>query len=465
MSFSSFLAKIGAALAGRSERQAKQQRSSRPSLDPAQSAQALPPYPPVPGASAPLRGYASGLSARTRRLRIQAAFDSSMPVEDRRGLAGRNVELDRLTMHVLEQDKHGLIIGARGSGKTSLARAFGEAADEAQTVVLYNSASGDIGFADLFRPYLEELSGYIGDLSRAPEYQRMLTQPFDARDMANLLSGHVRRKTIIIVDEFDRIQSIETKNETASLMKLLSDMRSKVRLVIIGIAANLEDLLEGHESLRRHMISLPVGSISMEAMHDLLARCCKKAGMTLDSQGAAELVNAAMGSPYHLRLFGLHSALQADKAQSDGITLENVRSGLSDALRDWSALSEGTASYMRALLTGDALHVAPIVSACIIGAFKIRFDRERIVQSIIENLNADPAHAAQVVDPALDKLRPMLRPTSVAGQYMFADSLMPQFAMLMYNHTLTTASEDPRSRESRYAEDHLKTVFQQRSAG
>jgi hypothetical protein len=464
MSFSQTLAKITALLAGRSERQAMQQRAVRSAQTPDTAAIVMPGHMDDAAPGAPQRGYAAGLSARTRRLRIQAAFDSSMPVEDRRGLAGRNVELDRLTMSVLEQDKHGLIIGARGSGKTSLARAFGEAADEAQNVVIYNSASGDIGFADLFRPYLQELSGYIGDLPRSAEYQRMMTQSFDARDMANLLTEHVRRKTIIIIDEFDRVQSVETKSETASMMKLLSDMRSKVRLVIIGIAANLEDLLEGHESLRRHMISLPIGSISSEAMHDLLGRCCKKAGLRLDPEGGDGLVNAAMGSPYHLRLFGLHAALLANRAESDVITLNNVQLGLTEALREWSTLSEGIASHMRALMKGDGLEVAPIVSACIIGAFKIRFNRKDIVESIIGLLDAPPHLATEATDAVLERLKPMLRQTSIAGQYMFADSLMPQFAMLMYNDN-TSMTDDFRASESQYAEDHLKTVFNQRNAG
>ena len=115
----------------------------------------------IPGGGLPMPLVASADRERERsRWRAAAleAFGPSQPVENRFQLLGRDQELGQLRRAVLDLGSHALVYGARGAGKTSLARAFGDDADERGHVVLYQAASDGCDFATLFRPYLAELA-------------------------------------------------------------------------------------------------------------------------------------------------------------------------------------------------------------------------------------------------------------------------------------------------------------------
>lgn len=408
--------------------------------------------------AAPASGTGTGSAAApiatgaSRRARIHAAFDTAMPVESRAGLAGRAGELDRLVEAVLEHGKHGIVFGARGSGKTSLSRVFGDLADEAGATVLYNLAGGDLDFADLCRPYLTELAAIPGEGLRQADIAPLMTAPFDARRVAGLLAERVRRPTILVLDEFDRIQSPATKSELSALMKLLADMRSGVRIVAVGIAANLEDLIEGHPSLRRHIVAVPVGGIVADQLKGLLLRCCEQAGLTVDDAAATEVAKLAQGSPYHLRLFGLNCALAADRAGLTHIDRTVVRQGLADAWAEWRALSARSA----ALVADAARRPAPVPLAtaviCLAAATRTRVDRGDVL-SVLEDGNPNGPANAQAVDAALAALGPILHPSAVEGSWYFDDALAPQFYLLVYNGVIDPASLHPD------ASDDLRTVL------
>lgn len=374
----------------------------------------------------------------SRRGRIHAAFDTGMPVETRAGLAGRSVELDRLVEAVIEHGKHGIVFGARGSGKTSLSRVFGDLADEQGLIVLYNLASGDLSFSELYRPYLTELVSIPGASLRQGDIAPLLNAPFDARHLASLLAERMRRPLALVLDEFDRVESAATKAEVAALMKLLTDMRATTRIVTVGIAANVEDLIEGHPSLRRHMVSVPVGGIGNEALKTLLIRCCEQAGLTIEDGAAQQVAAAAVGSPYHLRLFGLNCALAADRAGVSSIDAAIARQGLTNAFTEWQTLSAGTADLLvrcAALPRSQRLAVAIIAYTA---AMRTRVDHAEITALGAQ----DGSVTAADVDAAFAVLSPILRASAQDGQYLFEDALAPQFYLLLQGNKIDLQSSD-----------------------
>jgi hypothetical protein len=361
-----------------------------------------------------------------------------MPVETRAGLAGRSVELDRLVEAVIEHGKHGIVFGARGSGKTSLSRVFGDLADEQGAIVLYNLASGDLSFSDLYRPYLSELVSIPGGIMRQGDIAPLLNAPFDARHLASLLAERVRKPLVLVLDEFDRVESAATKSEVAALMKLLTDMRATTRIVAVGIAANVEDLIEGHPSLRRHMVSVPVGGIGVDALKALLIRCCEQAGLTVQDGAAVQVASAAVGSPYHLRLFGLNCALAADRAGVTVIDTTIVRQGLTNAFAEWRTLSTETADLLARcaiLPAGPRFAVALIAYAA---AMRTRVDQAEVKALAAE----DGSVSAADVDAAFAALAPILRASAFDGQYLFEDALAPQFYLLLQGGKIDLQSSE-----------------------
>src|SRR5205085_268271 len=86
--------------------------------------------------------------------KIARVFDSAHPVRTRDELFGRAEELKQLLDATISFGQHSIIHGARGSGKTSLARIFGDHADQDGVVVIYMACEPGATFADLLRPYL-----------------------------------------------------------------------------------------------------------------------------------------------------------------------------------------------------------------------------------------------------------------------------------------------------------------------
>lgn len=371
-----------------------------------------------------------------RRERVHAAFDSSMPVASRRGLAGREVELRKLSETVLLQNAHAIIFGARGSGKTSLARIFGTVADEADALVLYNLASGDVGFCDLFRPYLRELSEESPTPDGRNEARQLLESDFDARALANHLVAYNSGRSVMIVDEFDRISSTDTKVEVAALMKLLSDMRSQVRLVLVGIAGNVDDLIGAHPSLRRHLVVLPIGTIDDASVRDLIAQLASRAGMTVDDDALDALALAAIGSPYHTRLFGLHSALAALDRQQAVIDRECAVTGINEAYRAWRDLG-GQVGRAAIEALGDPRLGYAVAMAAIMMVYHLRIVRQELADHLQGKYpDEGEGFGDRLADEALAALRSDLVTREADDVLAFADPLEPQFLLQIYSGTI-----------------------------
>ncbi|MGW8188807.1 ATP-binding protein [Sphingomonas hankookensis] len=364
------------------------------------------PFPPAAEPAAPV-------AQPDRRLRIHRGFAAALPVEDRFGLSGRTEEVDRMVRGVVWERKHVVVFGARGSGKTSLVRVFGDFADEVGQIVLYESTSGNIGFTDLFRPFLESLPGTGRDTALMQRLAALNDVAFGPRELATAL-GEVRQPTVLVLDEFDRIDDAAVQSEVAALMKLLSDMHARVQIVIVGIAANVDDLISGHPSLRRHMLVVPVGPIAADDLRTLLDSCADKCGMAFAPDAAAAVVHSAYGSPYHARLFGLEAALVADARGSDRIEAADVAQGFQRAFAGWADISGNdhrifTRAIGEPATNDDLLRLV---------------ERTTLGQDTLDD--AALARVMQQVGPALV--------TMAHGAVMFRDSLAPQFLGLMIEH-------------------------------
>lgn len=366
-------------------------------------------------------------SGRSTRARIHRVFNAASPVEDRFGLSGRAAEIDRLTAAVIEHLKHAIVFGARGSGKTSLVRVFGDLADEAGHVVLYESTSGDLPFTDLFRPFLAHLPGAEAPGWFGTAARNLAATEFSVRDLANLLLD-VRRPTVLVLDEFDRIERADTKTEIAALMKMLSDTHASVQIVMVGIAGNVDDLIGGHPSLRRHMTTIAVGPILKADLAELVASCAERAGMMMTEAALSMIAEAALGSPYHARLFGLEAALAAYTRGASEIGVRDAEAGFGAALADWAEVSEDSYDLFDRLLASGSNQWGLLRVATRSARMLVEGDRDAGQSSISSPPEAErgPAMAS-----ALEQLAPALKTHTEKGGFMFRDSLAPQFLVLM----------------------------------
>ncbi|ANI76522.1 hypothetical protein EP837_00065 [Sphingobium sp. EP60837] len=374
-----------------------------------------------------------------RRDSIYNAFSTAMPVTDRHGLAGRNSELEKLVEAIVVQRKHAVIFGTRGSGKTSLARVFGDLADEAGCVALYGSASGDADFDSLFRPFLSELPMSAAGQEKA---RKLMNEPLDVTRLAALLVEDVRQRSILILDEYDRVRSDEAKSDVATLLKLLTDIHSPVQVVLVGIAGDVDGLIAAHPSLRRHIAPQRVAPIPKPELERLLMSCADNAQLRLDPDALDALAGAAMGSPYHARLFGMQAALVTEAGGRDRMTLADVEQGLASALEDWAEMSGATHALFQRVLWEAHASRRMIALAGVAASQMSLISYDRLVRLGHEVLGGGSINEGQAAE-AMRRLEPALTSMPGGELFMFEDTLAPQFLLLMAKQPVPSAPPAP----------------------
>ena len=348
------------------------------------------------------------------RLAVARVFDSVHPVENRRGLFGRDRELTDLLEASLDLGQHIIVHGARGSGKTSLVRVFGDYADQQGTVVLYTAAEPDASFAALMRPLLRDIPrssiphGYYDAFARIVADE---DGEFGPRSLVELLSVVTGGQVILILDEFDRVRSSAVKDDVAAFMKLLSDALSRVTLMLVGIASNVGEIIDSHPSLRRHMRVVPIGRIAPSGVEALITSGARALELEFKPEARRIITEAACGSPYHVRLFCSQAALAAIRTDRD-VDGDAARTGLRGAIRAWEQTNEEDARILTAAVaSGEAEDLTRIAREAAAG------------DATFTTETAGAERAASLVRGAVVPAQP--------GRLVFRDSVAPQFLLAM----------------------------------
>lgn len=311
----------------------------------------------IPLVSAGLRQGGLGSSPLTTSgiERIYTAFDVSQPVAHADDLRGRDVEVGTLLSGVLFRRTHGIIAGPRGSGKTSLVRVFGQYADREGIVVLYSACDDETTFGDLLRSYLDQVPASSLDADDVETFRKRI-ESFDSDSTPHhataMLAMLKYSRLIIILDEFDRITSPELQSKISSLLKLVSDARIPVRFVLVGGESAFIDIVKCHASLMRHVTRVSTFPLQSEAVFELLDRCADRCDLDFTDASKLLINEAACGSPYHTRLFGMHAALAAHNGDAVHIDPDHVISGFERAFEEWALLNEEVAATFREISDG-----------------------------------------------------------------------------------------------------------------
>lgn len=299
--------------------------------------------------------------ATANRLKLARVFDSAHPVRSREELLGRERELEQLLAATLDFGQHSIVHGARGSGKTSLVRVFGDYADQSGAAVIYMACEPGASFSTLILPYLRSLPASALRPGQREAFARALAALPDKigpRMVVELLAEHVAAPVVFIFDEFDRVTDPAVKSDIAAAMKLLSDALATVLFILVGIARDVSDVVDAHPSLRRHMRIVALGRISPDSVDALVRDGGATAGLRFDPKAMALLARAACGSPFHVRTFAHHAALAATQAEHDVVGVADVRAGLRTALQNWASMNVAdAATFVRLVESGQRLDV------------------------------------------------------------------------------------------------------------
>lgn len=377
----------------------------------------------------PVNALVLGQAAnRFDRVKVARTFDSAHPVRTRNELFGRTRELDELLSATLYSRQHVIIHGARGSGKTSLVRIFGDHADGEGAIVIYLACDPGGSFADLIRPYLRALPAAAlvsGSRLRFQDDLAALPDNFGPRTFVDLVAERIVGPVVFIFDEFDRITDAGVKAEIAVAMKLLSDALVGILFTLVGISNNVANVIECHPSLRRHMCAVSLGRIEPGSVKELIDAGEASTGLKFEEDARAAITRASCGSPFHVRLFCHHAALAALARGSSNVEGSDARSGLHSAILQWAAMNVEDAKKFMSLVESRSMlsEIERIAYAAALG----------------DRLPADIENARTLLGDAL------MAEQAGGSSFVFRDSVAPQF--LIAYVILAEAAATPQSLE------------------
>jgi Cdc6-like AAA superfamily ATPase len=307
---------------------------------------------------------------------IRALFTPAAPIGRAELFAGRKDQLRRLFDAIAETGRHAVLFGERGVGKTSLANVFHELISRGgddPLVPIRKQASPADTYSSLWRKVFREMSferrrkGDYGndavEIGSIADFYPNEIEPDDVlREIARFSE---KSHPIIVFDEFDRISDQSAKRVMSHTIKALSDTGIRATIVLVGVADDINTLVEEHQSITRNISEIKMPRMSKDELNEILNGRYKKVGMTINGDARWKIVTLSRGLPEYVHALGRAAALNAIKERRISIHENDVDAGINDTLAksDQSA----NAAYKNAIDSNrkDALY-RQVLLACAI---------------------------------------------------------------------------------------------------
>ena len=293
------------------------------------------------------------------QLSPNAVFTPTRPRAGRRQIVGRQAELERIVDAILLDAGHVVLYSERGRGKTSLANVAVEALRRRGAIVGRFVCEAQTGYDTLFRGLVRDLPSSLlaahGTGADDEGCEAVLPgHPLRPIDVANIPARLTCPTLVFVIDEFDRVQDIETRTRLADTIKLLSDRGVPLSLIIVGVSATLEQIIGQHPSIERNIMPIHLPLLEDGEIAEMLRKGGAQAGLTFSDKAVDVVTGVARGMPYMAQLMGLRMT-QATAQRGDGnVTDADVLGAIKILIRDTSPSIVGVYAE---LVAGDTDHV------------------------------------------------------------------------------------------------------------
>lgn len=261
-----------------------------------------------------------------RRIRLlQQVFTPSAPVSKVQLFRGRLDQVMEVTTALNEPGRQVVLYGERGVGKTSLANLLSdlytpvsEEPGDTRPSVRVNCTTQD-NFKTIWQKVLRNAKLDLPDAwayaSPDPDEIRLLLQNLDY-------------PLVIVLDEFDRVEDDESLSLMADTLKGLSDHVVSTKVVIVGVAVSIDQLIGEHESVQRAIAEVLMPRMDQQEVAELLAQNLGAAGMQMVPEGIGGIVRLAEGLPHYAHLLGQRAAVRAAQDDRTEVTVEDVKAAV-----------------------------------------------------------------------------------------------------------------------------------------
>jgi hypothetical protein len=296
---------------------------------------------------------------------LNSLVSPALPIQSIEFLQGRGRELDRIEKALFAAGRHIFIYGDRGVGKSSLAATAANQLQSSDAPYIDVSGAPDATLRSIvaniaykaveasrihktklkatanasFRFLGASLGARVSTESSIHNLHSEIKTLGDAVEVLREVSELYSERTLIVLDEFDRIAKPTERNLFADLLKQLADKKVPITFMFTGVGKFLTELLGAHPSSIRQLETIELQKLRWDARWDIATRASESFGIALDEQVKIRIAAVSDGYPYYVHLIAekmLWRAFEADSAVSV-IEPDLYLMGLKDAIEGINA--------------------------------------------------------------------------------------------------------------------------------
>ncbi|WP_120967020.1 AAA family ATPase [Comamonas sp. lk] len=271
---------------------------------------------------------------------LASAFSPSAPIDNQSLFSGRISQLTDVLNAVNQKGQHAILFGERGVGKTSLARVIssGISIRGKRTIVGAINCDQTMTFDSLWRKIFREIVLSINqknpdgttdniDVSFLGKLPTTQLTPDDIRHILSRLP-----KTIVVIDELDRITSQGVTTALADTIKTLSDHAIDSTVLLVGVADSVDSLIKEHESIERALVQIRMPRMSKDELTEIIKKGLNGAQMTITDDACNGITALSQGLPHYTHLLTQSAGQNSATNDRTEVTEKDVRAAIDKAL-------------------------------------------------------------------------------------------------------------------------------------
>lgn len=303
----------------------------------------------------------NGFDSHTFGQKLAQLVFPAQPIHSVEHLFGREAELRRIEEALYASGRHVFIYGDRGVGKSSLAATAANQYQSSDSEYIDVSCSPDAKFSDVIaniayqaisssrlnKSTIKSKSSLkfkflslerVKDITLKDLHDEIKSL-LDAVEILREISLIHSESPIVVIDEFDRMESESERALFADLLKHLGDKRIPIKFIFTGVATTIDSLLGAHQSAIRQLETIELPKLSWDARWEIVKEAAKAFGLEVEESVLIRIAAVSDGYPYYVHLITekLMWHIFRKGEYFSLITKEHYHSAIKDAIQSISA--------------------------------------------------------------------------------------------------------------------------------